>query len=470
MKFRSTTSINMKYPATRDNADLKLLLNNSQKAYTYKNRSHMLKLIYMDIPHITRHKSAGRHNVAKKLKGSAINSSVGLASVDRGKKIGNYSLLETQNAYEGSNERLKTRTKYAQFKTAQNVRKNFEKSKCDLVFQRGKEKLKAKDYKNAIMCFEEAYKLNEKNIDSLIYKAIALMDTGDINNAITVLESIISLKAPKVAYLLLAIGYKKTNRTEAAIETLNEVLTIENQYMEALMFRAKIYSTTNRWTEARNDFSSCVRINNKNLQACIGLAECEERLNNIEAASNAYDNVLMTTIDLPVEIYTKKVRMDIKLRRHERALEVIEMALKKYKGDIKICMLKAKVLDKLNRTEDAALQYEQLGNREVKALFRLAKMRLRCKDYYEAYFDMKRFCAHGNVEKKVNVYKILIDGVVALIKKKNKSGMKCLRELEYSITLLKSDIVFIYHTFKAYVHMIQRDFNVFFLYKTNRKH
>ena len=78
--------------------------------------------------------------------------------------------------------------------------------------------------------------------------------------------------------------------------------------------------------------------------------------------------------------------------------------------------MKGRVLEKQKNTGEAALHYEQVarygnGNFASEALFKLAKMRFREKDYYEAYFDSRRIAKDRG---KINLYKTLIDGVTKL--------------------------------------------------------
>ena len=57
------------------------------------------------------------------------------------------------------------------------------------------------------------------------------------------------------------------------------------------------------------------------------------------------------------------------------------------------------------------------------ALFQIAKLRLRNKDYYEAYFSLKRASDNKFTSKRMQMYKDFTEGVLYLIKRKIKKGV-----------------------------------------------
>ena len=81
------------------------------------------------------------------------------------------------------------------------------------------------------------------------------------------------------------------------------------------------------------------------------------------------------------------------------------------------------------KQEDAILHFEQVvkyhsnelyaGN----ALFEIAKLRLKEKDFYEAYFNLKRALDSNFTSKRLQLYKDFTEGVLYLIKRKIKKGV-----------------------------------------------
>lgn len=63
------------------------------------------------------------------------------------------------------------------------------------------------------------------------------------------------------------------------------------------------------------------------------------------------------------------------------------------------------------------------------ALFEIAKIRLKDKDFYEAYFNIRRALDINFTSKKMQIYKDFTEGVLYLIKRKIKKGVQILTDL-----------------------------------------
>lgn len=81
------------------------------------------------------------------------------------------------------------------------------------------------------------------------------------------------------------------------------------------------------------------------------------------------------------------------------------------------CVLRARVLERQGNLGEAALGYEEAtrggGDSSVgsEALFRLARLRFNQQDYYEALFDIRRAAHFSHSDKRVHLYRSLIEGV-----------------------------------------------------------
>lgn len=112
------------------------------------------------------------------------------------------------------------------------------------------------------------------------------------------------------------------------------------------------------------------------------------------------------------------LRARIKLNNHSSAVQHIDSLLARGNEQVKaeLLMLKARAMEKLRNFNEVAINYEQAakhGSAEVSALalFKLAKFRIRQKDFYEALFDIKRI-QDTSANKKIKVFRSLIDGVM----------------------------------------------------------
>ena len=57
------------------------------------------------------------------------------------------------------------------------------------------------------------------------------------------------------------------------------------------------------------------------------------------------------------------------------------------------------------------------------ALFEIAKIRIKEKDFYEAYFNLKRALDNNFTSKRMQLCKDFTEGVLSLIKRKIKKGV-----------------------------------------------
>lgn len=63
------------------------------------------------------------------------------------------------------------------------------------------------------------------------------------------------------------------------------------------------------------------------------------------------------------------------------------------------------------------------------ALFEISKLRLQDKDFYEAYFNLKRAVDSNFNSKRLQLYKDFTEGVLYMIKRKMKKGVQILSDL-----------------------------------------
>lgn len=88
-----------------------------------------------------------------------------------------------------------------------------------------------------------------------------------------------------------------------------------------------------------------------------------------------------------------------------------------------------------SQQNDAILHFEQVVKYQQNeiyagnALFEIAKLRLKEKDFYEAYFNLKRALDSNFTSKRMQLYKDFTEGVLYLIKRKIKKGVQILSDL-----------------------------------------
>lgn len=63
------------------------------------------------------------------------------------------------------------------------------------------------------------------------------------------------------------------------------------------------------------------------------------------------------------------------------------------------------------------------------ALYEIAKIKIQLKDFYEAYYNLKRATHFKLKQKKLVNYRIFTEGVIFLMKRKTKTGLKLITQL-----------------------------------------
>lgn len=112
-------------------------------------------------------------------------------------------------------------------------------------------------------------------------------------------------------------------------------------------------------------------------------------------------------------------RIKLKLGDLNNAYKIIEDVIKNLnepnEDNARAILIKGRIMEKMKNNTEAAMNYEQAakyGSLEVSrnALFKLAKLRIHEKDFYEAFFDIKRI-KQNEVTQKIGIFQLLIDGV-----------------------------------------------------------
>ena len=91
-----------------------------------------------------------------------------------------------------------------------------------------------------------------------------------------------------------------------------------------------------------------------------------------------------------------------------------------------------KILNKKGESNDAVLHFEQVVKYNAEeflsanALFEIAKLRIKQKDFYEAYYNLKRVAQFDFRSRKLSEYKLFTEGVLYLMKRKVKKGVALL--------------------------------------------
>jgi tetratricopeptide (TPR) repeat protein len=96
---------------------------------------------------------------------------------------------------------------------------------------------------------------------------------------------------------------------------------------------------------------------------------------------------------------------------------------------------KAKALKKMGNLSDSILYFEQVvranddNHLASQALYEIAKIKIQQKDFYEAYYNLKRAAHFKLKQRKLVNYQMFTEGVIFLMKRKTKTGVKLISSL-----------------------------------------
>ena len=89
----------------------------------------------------------------------------------------------------------------------------------------------------------------------------------------------------------------------------------------------------------------------------------------------------------------------------------------------------------MNNLSDSILYFEQVvranddNHLASQALYEIAKIKIQQKDFYEAHYNLKRATHFKLKQKKLANYKMFTEGVIFLMKRKTKTGIKLISNL-----------------------------------------
>ena len=176
----------------------------------------------------------------------------------------------------------------------------------------------------------------------------------------------------------------------------------------------------------------------------LGYGDALKGLGRMQEAIDAYSQVIDDeSASLPQGLM-KRGLLYLNNRDNELALKdfdrLTEMAEKK---DAKLSLTslskayfyKAKALKKVDNMFDAVLYFEQVIRLKEdnflagSALYEIAKIKIQQKDFYDANYNLQRAMPLNLRYKKLQNYRLFTEGVIFLMKRKTKTGVKLISQV-----------------------------------------
>ncbi len=140
--------------------------------------------------------------------------------------------------------------------------------KAQQFLERGKTAAAKKDFKNAVIDYNESIKLNAANGIAYYHRAKALEELGELDKAISDYHMMIAFKTDlQKAYYNRGTLYLEKKSYYLAIDDLNKSLAINPTYVKALYNRGLAYYSLNNFDGALADYSLIIKLNPKESDA-----------------------------------------------------------------------------------------------------------------------------------------------------------------------------------------------------------
>ncbi|CDW75599.1 tpr domain containing protein [Stylonychia lemnae] len=265
-------------------------------------------------------------------------------------------------------------------------------------FEEGKQKLMEKDYKEAIKQFTGSLKLYPGNKDSKYYRAICYLDTDNPKKCIADLTEIVNMdhNYNKTVYIVLSIAHRRDN-----------------------------------------DLQNALKAEFRNFQSYIGQADSLKGLGNFKAALQSYNQAIAIDMNCRDQGLTKRGILLYQLKNYDQSLQDFNMLLEQDDKNARAHFYKGKILKNKGQENEGVLHFEQaikncsLGDDQLSgnSLFEISKIRIKQKDFYEAFHNLQRAVHHDFKSIKFLQYKMFVEGVLFIMKRKVKKGIKLLSSL-----------------------------------------
>ncbi|MGN1375035.1 MAG: tetratricopeptide repeat protein [Prevotella sp.] len=196
-----------------------------------------------------------------------------------------------------------------------------------------------------------------KRYVALVIITVAISTMGyaqtSLRDSINVTDNMIKLHPDSVQlYLVKAALYLKIYEWEGAVTACTDALYKDSECMDALYYRAYANNNLRRYTLAKNDYETLIRLAPRNKEARLGLIytlTCLKK--HKDALDNA--NVLIELFPDSGEAFAARAGVEEDMGAYELALYDLDEAIRMAPVDSGFVLAKAEILIQLNRKQEA---------------------------------------------------------------------------------------------------------------------
>lgn len=323
---------------------------------------------------------------------------------------------------------------------------------------------------------------NDKEQDELFYKGIKSLDDGDPTKAISFFTKIVDSPNcnKKMTYVVLSIAYRRVQNYTEALKVLSKAIAKHPKFIEAFVARGQIYLFMKKWDKAFIDFRKVLQLQkalengnistdvSQNGVGFLGQGDALKGIGNYQGALSSYTSAIEVDSESQKQGYMKRGILNLQLKEYKDALEDFSKLIELDDFNPKAYYYRAKSLEKLGSYDDAVLSFEQVSKLSTdeymqnNALYEITKIRVKQRDFYEAYYALQRADKAKQKHQKLSLYQGFTEGVIFLMKRKTKKGVGLLTTIIDKSPVLKDEpylnsLIYIY---RAYGRILLQEFDL----------
>lgn len=233
-----------------------------------------------------------------------------------------------------------------------------------------------------------------------------------------------------MAYIVLSIAYRRSEQNYTdALKLTNKAILKYPKFVEAYIARGQIYLFKKEWDKAFIDFRKVLQLSKNNGLGLLGQGDALKGIGNYQGALSSYTNAVDMDKESRKQGLMKRGILYLQMRYYREALEDFDKLIEMDDFNAKAYFYKAKALELLSNFDDAVLSFEQVSKLssdeylQSNALYEITKIRVKQRDFYEAYYTLQRAEKQQQSKSKVpklSLYRGFTEGVIFLMKRKTK--------------------------------------------------
>jgi len=278
------------------------------------------------------------------------------------------------------------------FLESEELRKEFDFSEEDFLFEEGKKLFTEEKYQEAIVCYNKAIELNPNDENAWCFKGKCLSDMQRYEEAIVCYNKAIELN-PNDEYVWNFKGYclYDMQRYEEAIVCYNKAIELNPNYENAWCFKGKCLSDMQRYEEAIVCYNKAIELNPNDEYVWNFKGNCLSDMQRYEEAIVCYNKAIELN---PNYEYTWcfKGNCLFDMQRYEEAVVCYDKFIELNPNYKYTWGFKGNCLFDMQRYEEAVVCYDkfiELNPNDKYSWFRKGKCLFELERYEEAieYFD-----------------------------------------------------------------------------------